>query len=319
VLIVFLLVAVLAVPLTALPQGSSARVGILGPDEEPRFSQLAGGLRQGLREHGQSEPQLRLLESRVARGDRASARRGIVALLDQRPDVLFVIGSELVRVVRDVSATIPLVFITPGDPVTAGLVSSLARPGANMTGVTFEYPELSGKRLELLKEIAPGIRHVLAMFDPHDASPRQGLERAREAARKLGLTLVERPVTRREDIARGLEALAEAQALLLIPGGVTSAGYGEMIRAANARRVPSVVHASTGSTAEALVSYGTSDVSAAGQAARLVDKILRGARAGELPVERPTSIRLVLNLRTAQALGLALPAPLLLRADEVIR
>ena len=219
---------------------------------------------------------------------------------------------------RQVSSELPIVFITPGDPVAAGLAASLARPGDNMTGMTFEFPELSAKRLELLNALAPRARKVLVLYDPRDASPRQGLAAAREAAPKLAMVLVEREVRSEAELARGLDSLDEVDALLGIPGGVTSAHYPTMIRAANAKRLPTFFHSRTTSTADALASYGAADTNIAREAARLVDKILKGEKAGDLPVERPTKFELVINLRTAKALGLEVPPTLLARADEVI-
>lgn len=310
---------ILSLSLTAAAQDRPTRIGILGPSEEPRFSELTGGLKQGLRDHGYSEQALELLAARVTRGDRAGALDAVERLLAQQASVLFVIGSELTRLARQVSSEVPIVFITPGDPVAAGLVASLARPGGNTTAMTFEYPELSGKRLELLQEMAPRVRQVLALYDPRDASPRQGIAAAREAAPKLGITLVERETRDRAEITRALEALGDVDALLAIPGGLPSGHYQEIIRAANAKRIATIFHARTTSTKEALASYGASDVEIARQAARLIDKILKGAKAGDLPVERPSRISFVINLKTARALGLTIPQSVLFRADHVIQ
>jgi len=294
------------------------RVGILGPPEEPRFSELAAGLRQGLRDLGYAERTIEILESRVERHDEARVRARVTELVAQRAGVLFVIGSELARRARQVSVQLPIVCLTPGDPVAAGLVSSLARPGGNTTAITFEFPELSGKRLELLKEAVPGLRRALAIYDPRDASPRQGIAAAREAAATLKIALVERPARSRDEILRGLDALPQVDALLVIPGGLPAGHAEEIIRAAHARRVPTMLHARTTSTREAFASYGTSDVNVARQAARLVDKILKGSRAGDLPVERPTKLEFVVNAKTAKALGLTIPSAVLLRVDELI-
>jgi putative ABC transport system substrate-binding protein len=310
---------VLMVPLAADAQGPHPRIGILGPAEEPRFSEVADGSQQGLREQGYREQAVEILEGRVTRGDRTGARAAVEGFIQQRAAVLFVIGSELARLVREVSSALPIVFITPGDPVAAGMVTSLARPGGNTTAITFEYPELSGKRLELLQEMLPRLRRVLVLYDPRDASPRQSVAAAREAAARLGITLVEHEVRSREEIRQGLIALGEVDALLAIPGGLTSGFYEEMIRAAHAKRRPTMFHARTRTTMESLASYGTSDASIARQAARLVDKILKGAQAGELPVERPMKFELVISLKTAQALGLTIHPMLLFQADEVIR
>ncbi|HEV3010894.1 MAG TPA: ABC transporter substrate-binding protein [Burkholderiales bacterium] len=305
-----------AAPLAALAQ--SARVGLVGPDEQPRFSEIADGLKQGLREQGYAEAKVEIVEIRVARGEEPSARATLAQLSGQRLAALFVIGSSLVRLARDSVPALPIVFITPGDPVAAGLVASFARPGGNMTALTFEYPELSAKRLELLRDLAPNLRRVLVLYDPRDASPRQGAAAAREAARVLGLTLTEVEVRNRQEISEGLKKLDQADAMLGIPGGITSAHYEAMIRAANAKQRPTILFTHSPSTRDALLSYGASDVEVARQAARAVVKVLQGANAGDLAVERPSKLTLVINLRTAKALGMAIPPALLLRADRVI-
>jgi putative ABC transport system substrate-binding protein len=310
--------AVCAAAATASAQAQVKRIVLLGPAEEPRFTEIASGLKQGLRDHSLAQPMLEIIEAKVARGDQAAARAGVEMALRRGAAALFAIGTELARVARQVSSELPIVFITPGDPVAAGLVASLAGPGGNMTGMTFEFPELSAKRLELLNALAPRARKVLVLYDPRDASPRQGLAAAREAAPKLAMALVEREVRSEAEVARGLDSLDEVDALLGIPGGITSAHYTAMIGAANAKRLPTFFHSRITSTADALASYGASDINIAREAARLVDKILKGEKAGDLPVERPTKFELVINLKTAKALGLDVPPILLARADEVI-
>jgi putative ABC transport system substrate-binding protein len=304
--------------LSALPQGGPVRVGLLGPDEQPRFSDIASGLRQGLREQGHADAAIDIVEGRVARGDAADAKRTLDNLATQRLAALFVIGSSLARLARDGAPRLPIVFITPGDPVAAGMVASFARPGHNMTALMFEYPELSAKRLELLRELAPSIRRVLMLYDPRDASPRQGAAAAREAARKLGLTLIDVEVRNRQEIKAGLGRIQEADALLGIPGGITSAHYEAIIRAANLQQRPTIVFTHSASTQEALLSYGANDVDVARQAARALGKILQGANAGDLAVERPSKLTLVINLRTAKTLGVTVPPSVLLRADHII-
>ena len=147
-------------------QGQSNRIGLLGPPEEPRFSEVRHGLTQGLREQGYAEQTLELLEARVRREDGESVQRAVDGFLQQRVKVLVVIGSQLAKLAREVSAEIPIVYLTPGDPVEQGLAASLAHPGGNTTAMTFEYPELAGKRLELLQEMLPWIRRVLLLYDP---------------------------------------------------------------------------------------------------------------------------------------------------------
>lgn len=300
-------------------QARSERIGLLGPPEEPRFSEVRDGLRQGLRDQGYTEQAIEIREARVTRGNQEQVRAAVAGFLQQRVRVLVVIGSELAKLVRQVSSELPIVYITPGDPVEQGLATSLARPGGHTTAMTFEYPELAGKRLELLQEMLPRLRRVLILYDPRDGSSRQGAAVAREAASKLGLTLVERETPSRDDMARGLEALAEVDAFLVILGGLPTSHYAEIIRAANAKRVPTMFHARTGSTMEALVSYGASDVEMARQLARHVAKILTGVQAGDLPVERPMQLELVINLKIARHIGVTIPSAVLMQAHKVLQ
>jgi len=303
----------------AAGQERSERIGLLGPPEEPRFSEVRDGLRQGLRDQGYPEQAIEILEARVTRGDQEKVRAAVEGFLQQRVRVLVVIGSELAKLVREISSDLPIVYITPGDPVEQGLAASLARPGGHTTAMTFEYPELAGKRLQLLQEMLPQIRRVLILYDPRDSSSRQGAAAAREAAPKLGLTLVEHETHSQDDITRGLEALAEVEAFLVILGGLPTSHYAEIIRAANAKRVPTMFHARTGSTLEALVSYGASDAEIARQMARHVAKILTGAQAGDLPVERPMKLELVINLNIAKQIGVTIPPAVLMLADKVLQ
>ncbi|MBI2540523.1 MAG: ABC transporter substrate-binding protein [Deltaproteobacteria bacterium] len=319
--IVAIVVAVVMCGVMAQAQqpGTEARIGVVGAPEEPRFSEVVGGLKKGMGEIGYAPQSVQILEVKVARRDASRVKSIVEGLVRQRVQLLFLIGSRLIKPAREASAELPIVFITPGDPVSAGLVSSLARPGGNMTAMTFEYPELSGKRLELLKEIAPRVRRVLSLYDPRDPSPRQGLAAAREAAPGLGVTLVERETRNKDDIKRGLGGLGEVDALLAIPGGLPTGHYQDIIHAAHSKKIATMFHARSGSTREALASYGASDAETARQAARLVHKILEGARAGDLPVERPTKLELIINLKTAKQIGLTIPPNVLARADRVIK
>jgi putative ABC transport system substrate-binding protein len=316
--IAFVLVVTGAVA-NAQPTKNEPIIGVLGAPEEPRFSEIVGGLKKGLGELGYPLKTAQILEVKMARADESAAKSIVENLLRQRVQVLFLIGSRLLKPARQASADVPIVFITPGDPVTAGLVESLAHPGRNMTGMTFEYPELSGKRLELIKEILPRAKRVLVLYDPRDPSPMQGLTVAREAAPHLGVTLVEREVTNPQDITKALAALDRSDALLSIPGGFPTGHYEEMIRTASAKRRATMFNARTASTADALASYGANDAEIARQAARLVDKILNGTNAGEIPVERPTKLEFVINLKTAKQIGLTVPPNVLVRAQKVIR
>jgi putative ABC transport system substrate-binding protein len=320
-IIIWLLAALVLAPAPAseAQQAKESKIAVIGAPEEPRFSEVVTGLKNGLGELGYAPPLLLVQEVKIARAEEKTAKSVVEGLLRQKTQIFFLIGSRLLKPVREASTTVPVVFITPGDPMAAGLVTSLARPGGNATAMTFEYPELSGKRLELLKEIAPRIRRVLAIYDPRDASPRQGMMAARRAAPALGLTLVEREARGRQELQRAMEAIEEVDAYLSIPGGFPTGSYDEITRLTNSKRLPAIFHARMGGTMDALVSYGASDAQVAHEAARLVDKILKGAKAGELPVERPMKLELVINLKTAKQIGLTIPPNVLARADRVIK
>jgi putative ABC transport system substrate-binding protein len=300
-------------------QPKERQIVVIGAPEEPRFSEVVAGLKRGLGELGYAKSPIMVKEIRIGRSEENGVASIVEGLLREQAQVLFLIGSRLVKPVRQASADVPVIFLTPGDPVAAGLVQSLARPGGNTTAMTFEYPELSGKRLELIKEIAPKVRRVLAVYDPRDLSPRQGISAARQAALNLGLTLIEREARGREELLRGLEAIAQADAYLSIPGGIATGFYDEITRLSNTKRIPAIFHTRMGATSDALASYGASDAQIAHEAARLVDKILKGAKAGELPVERPTKLQFIINLKTAKQIGLTIPLNVLARADRVIR
>lgn len=308
----------LCVPARA-QQGKPVSIAVIGAPEEPRFSEIVAGLKKGLAELGYAPQSLIIHEAKIARDEERKAGSVVDRLLRQKAQIFFLIGSRLLKPVRDSSKEVPVVFITPGDPVAARLVASLARPGGNTTAVIFEYPELSGKRLEILKEIAPHVRRVLAVYDPRDPSPRQGIEAARAAAPNLAVSLVEREARSLEELRRSLKALDETDAYLSVPGGLPTGHYEEITRVTRAKKIPTLFHARMGSTADALASYGASDSQVAHEAARLIDKIAKGANAGELPVERPTKLELVINLKTAKEIGLTIPPNVLARADRVIR
>jgi putative tryptophan/tyrosine transport system substrate-binding protein len=300
-------------------QHKDVRIAVVGAPEEPRFTDIVSGLKNGLGELGYTSSSLVVYETKLSRAEEKNAKPLIENLLQRKARVLFLIGSRLLKPVREVSAQVPVVFITPGDPVAAGVVKSLSRPAGNTTAMTFEYPELSGKRLSLLKEITPKVRRVLAIYDPRDASPKQGIMAAREAAPRVGVSLVEREARSREELLVALEAVEESDGYLSIPGGFPTGANSEITRIINSKRLPTIFHTRTSDTMDALTSYGASDTQVAHDSARLVDKIIKGANAGELPVERPTRIELTINLQTAKKIGLTIPPNVLARADKVIR
>jgi putative ABC transport system substrate-binding protein len=317
--VVIFLLAIISVAAGSPAEAQHVRIAVVGAPEEPRFTDIVSGLKNGLGELGYAPSSLVVYETKLSRAEEKNAKPLIENLLQRKAQVLFLIGSRLLKPVRDVSAQVPVVFITPGDPVAAGMVKSLSRPAGNTTAMTFEYPELSGKRLALLKEITPKVRRVLAIYDPRDPSPQQGIKAAREVAPRVGVSLVEREARSREELLVALEAVEESDGYLSIPGGFPTGAYSEITRIINSKRLPTIFHTRTSDTMDALTSYGASDTQVAHDSARLVDKIIKGANAGELPVERPTRIELTINLQTAKKIGLTIPPNVLARADRVIK
>lgn len=294
-------------------------IGFIAPDEEPRYTNLVSGLRQGLRAAGVGAESAFIVEHRIRRGDSAGALRAAQSLRAGNARLAFVVGTELTKLVRSVTNDLPIVFITPGDPVRAGVAASLARPGNNLTGMTFEFPELSAKRLEFLKEIAPTARRVGIVYDNRDSSPRQGFAAAKEAAARLGIQLVEIDV---ESLSRSASVAVQADkidGMVLIPGGAISMVIETAVKLAAAQRIVSVAWTRNEATRETILSYGVTDIEVAHNAARLVVRVLNGQPAGDMPIEQPTKFQLVINLKTAKALDITIPQSLLQRADAVIQ
>ena len=240
-----------------------AVVGFIAPDEEPRFTNLVEGLRQGLQAAGMGAEIVVILEHRVERGDAAGALRAARSLTTGDARVAFVVGTELTKLVRSATRDLPIVFITPGDPVRAGIATTLGHPGNNLTGMTFEFSELSAKRLELLKEISPSARRVGVVYDARDNSPRQGFAAAKVGATRLGIQLVELDVVR---LGRGAIITMQGDkldGLLLIPGGAISNVIDVAMKLAATQRIAAVAWNRNEATREAVISYGVNDVEVA--------------------------------------------------------
>ena len=239
-------------------------------------------------------------------------------LVGSKVDIIVTVGTDVARLVKNVVAPIPLVAAVSEDPVEIGLVSSLNRPGGNMTGVTFISSELAGKRLELVKEILPRASRVAVLWDPtHVDLEVRELE---PAARSLGITLQSVEARTTEELAAALRAVAAGgpDAVIVVPARMINLNAKRIAEFLRERRLPAV--SMWGSFAESggLMTYGPNIPAVIRRMATHVDKILKGARPGDLPIERPTRFELVVNLRTAKTLGVTLPQSLLLRADRVI-
>ena len=319
-----LAMAALALPLAAAAQQGAAklpRIGVLaGGSPQPRLPLPIEALREGLRELGYVEGRSIQIEYRWAEGKPERLGELAADLVRARVDLIVATGDASTRAARAASSEIPIVMATSGDAVGAGFVASLARPGGNVTGMTAINPELGAKRLQVLKEVLPRAQRIAMLWNPGDAAHALELDAALHAAPALGLTLQPIEVRSRDAIdeafARALRAGAEA--LVVFNDTIMVEGRARIVTLAASHRLPAMYEASEWADAGGLMAYGVTHADLFRRSAIFVDRILKGARPAELPVEQPTRLRLVLNLRTARALGLTLPQALLLQADRVI-
>lgn len=300
----------------ALAQTPKAfKIGILTDAMVPWHS-TTEGFRDGLKEFGYVEGKNVVFEARAARGDMSRVPELAAELVQQKPDLLFCVSDAC----RRENSQIPMVFVQVSDPVRLGLVESIARPGGNVTGIANLRAELTGKRLELFKEVVPSLRRVLVTYDPREKDERESVELARSAASHLRLTLLERPITAPLEIEPGLAALKEGghDGILIVQSGTNLNILGRSLEVATSNKLPTMYPASFWTKFGALASYGPDQYLQGRQAARLVQKILRGTPPREIPVELPDRIEFIINLKTAKRLGLRVPREALLRADRVI-
>jgi putative ABC transport system substrate-binding protein len=322
-LIMALLIGVLAVPpgVHAQQPGKVYRIGFLGASRAAIAAPLLDAFRQGLHELGYVEGRDFVMETRWAEGKLERLSALAAELVQLHVDVLLAGPPPPVVAARSTTNTIPIVFTAVGDPVEIGLVASLARPGGNLTGLAIISAELSGKRLQLLKEVVPRASRVAALWNP--ASSGQGLELRGAAAAARALNVELQPVEFRGygDFEGAFQAAARgrAGALLVLQDTLTFSGRAQVVRLAAKHRLPAMYPSRESAEAGGLVTFGPNFQDNYRRAATFVDKILKGAKPGDLPVEQPTKFELVINLRTAKALGLTIPQSILIRADEVIQ
>jgi len=296
------------------------RVGLItnlsqdDPESEARLS----AFRQALEKLGWTIGRNLAFDYRWGTSDVERARSAAMELLSLAPDVMLVSGSPTLAVVQEATRTVPIVFIGIGEPVKRGLIESLAHPGGNTTGFTNLEPTIGAKWLELLKEIAPGVTRVAVMFNPEVTPVGVDFFRSAEAAApKMAVEAVLAPVHDRAEIEAALTMLGgEPGGGLICPGFVT---YRELIVGLAALyRLPAIYGYRAYAADGGLLSYGIDPVFQSQQAAAYVDRILRGAKPADLPVQQPTKFELVINLKAAKALGLTVPSTLLTSADTVI-
>jgi putative tryptophan/tyrosine transport system substrate-binding protein len=279
-------------------------------------------LRQGLRDLGYIEGKNIVIEYRGA-GGKVNAGPSLVAELVQlKVDVLVVPISSAIRAAKQATKTIPIVMVTQEDPVAGGIVDSLARPGGNITGLATLQRDLSGKRLELLAEVVPRISRVGVLWDPNLPSMIIGFKEYEAAARGLKIQLQSLEVRGPNlDLEGAFQAAAKgrASAVITITNNPLLRNSKRIADLAIKHRLPSMYEGSTWVEAGGLISYSANDLEVFRRAATYVDKILKGTKPANLPVEQPTKFELVINLKTAKEIGLTIPQPVLFRADKVIK
>jgi ABC-type uncharacterized transport system substrate-binding protein len=312
----------IAVPLAAEAQqaGKVARVGVLMPiPQSSLLTQSLAAFRQGLRELGYVEGHTVLIEERWA-GARSEALDELAAGLEQlKVDVIVVLGTQAALAVKKVTSVIPTVMFV-GDPLESGLVSSLRRPGGNLTGFVVLNLETAGKRLELLKEAVPGLSRVAVLANPSNPAAVATVRIMQAPARALGIALQSVKVTSGQDFESAFATIrrSHADAVYVIEEPVNMNELGRIVEFTAKNRLPAMYGYREAADAGGLMSYATSWPNLFYRAASYVDKILKGANPGDLPIEQPTKFELVINLKTAKALGLTIPPSLLQRADQVI-
>jgi putative tryptophan/tyrosine transport system substrate-binding protein len=317
-----LLGGVAAWPLAARAQqpDRTRRVGILmGIADDFEGQARIAVFRQALEALGWSEGRNVQFIYRWSGGDVAHARQFAKELLDLRSDVILTNSTPVTVAVRDATRTTPTVFVQVSDPIGAGVVQSLARPGGNLTGFTNFDPWTAGKWLELLKRLAPNITRVAHLFNPNTA-PLLYAKAVESAAPLLSVKSIPAAVHNTVEIERALEQIARESdsALLVLPDLFNATNRQSIIAFAARHRLPAVYPFRYFVTSGGLMSYGTELLDTYRRAASYVDRVLKGERPGDLPVQQPTRFELVINLKTAKALGITVPPTLLARADEVI-
>jgi putative ABC transport system substrate-binding protein len=318
----------LAWPLVARAQQPERtyRIGTLSPGRselpDPTVNMLNTFL-QGLHELGYTEGENLIIERQYANGSSDELRELAAELVRRKPDIIVAFSTTAARPAKQATSTIPIIAVAMADPVADELVTSLARPGGNVTGTTFLGPELVSKRLQLLREIVPGLSRVAALWHPDAYSKRtmQGVRNEIEvAARTLGLQLQLVPAGSPADFVSAFAMMARehAEAVIVMPSPMLFGEYRRIVSIAANNRLPAMGAAREFVDLGGLMSYGANLPDLARQTATYADKILKGAKPAELPVEQPTKFEFVVNLKTAKVLGVTVPPSLFARADELI-
>ena len=315
----------LATPLLSVAQqpaaGKMARVGFLHPGAAAGATLNLEALRQGMRELGYVEGKTYQLEQRWADGKLERLPALAMELVQLKVDVLVAATGPATLAARDATRTIPIVMPVSSDPVADGFINSLARPGGNITGLSMMAPELGAKRMQLLKEMVPKLSRPLAvLWNPGFAEMRARFADAQRSAPLAGMSVMSIEARNLEELNIAFETITRSGAggMLLLVDPFTSSQTRQIVEFASARRLPVIYEVSVFVNAGGLMSYGPNLADQYRRAATFVDKILKGAKPADLPVEQPTRFEFFINGNTAKALGLKIPHALMIMADKVI-
>ena len=298
------------------------RIGVLASlgEDDPEMKPRLAAFRQGLETLGWSEGRNVRIDYRFATGGSGEEQARAKELLALGPDVVVATNSPNTAALQRESGKIPIVFVNVSDPVGAGFIASLAQPGGNLTGLTLFEASIAGKWLAMLKEIAPDLTRAAFLANPKTAPYDYFLRAAETVAPSLGLVIMRSPIESAADIERSMESLARTpQSGLVVPPDTTTLFHRDLVIALAAQyRLPAVYAFNSIVVAGGLMSYSIDFVESSRQVTSYVDRILKGDKPAELPVQAPTKYETVVNLKTAKALGLTVPSSLLVRADRVI-
>lgn len=284
------------------------------------YALAVDGLRDGLKELGLNEGKHLVLHVREPKGDPSSVEAATRALEAEKVDLIYTVTSSVTAAAKHATRTVPIVFYAGNDPVSMGFIDSFRKPGGRLTGIYSRFTDLTAKRFQLLKEMVPELRRIVTFYRPESPATAVAMKAIREAARDLQVDLLERPFTSVDELRSGLLALrvGEAQAFYSVDAVVISQAP-LVVDIANGKKLATIFSDRDTASKGALATYGTSYYAVGRLAAGKVARILQGANPGDLPVEQLDRLYLVINLKTAKALGLVIPQSLLARADEVIQ
>jgi putative ABC transport system substrate-binding protein len=319
--LVFLLI-IAALGVDAIAQSQQAKVNRIGVLLQGGAGyEAVDGFQQGLKELGYVEGKQLVLDIRDSKGDLKAVEEAARNLEREKVKLIYAFASSVVTAAKKATTEVPIVFTVGSDPVAGGLVESFAKPGGRLTGVHFLLKDLTGKRLEILKELLPKLRSVLTIYDPANKVAKESAQLARQEAKRLGLKFVERHVASVEDlrsILKGLKA-GEADAFFFISDAMVSSQSQLIIDTANAKKLATMFQEGGLVAKGGLASYGQSYYELGRLSAKYVQKILGGAQPRDLRIETVEDVELAINLKTAKQLGLTIPPNVLARAKKVIK